>query len=1359
MDALIARLVANPHDEDALTRAHYAGTQDPRSYAVLLEKVGQGTQDPSYAAHWLSEAANVWSTTIGDAHHAARTLMIAIDKDPTQRTAAERLAQLYRDKQDQKALVALQERLAKQLAAVVYERPDVRDQLIAIYEELGRLWSEPPLSRPERALDNWRRLAELDPSNAYAIYAARELLKTQQQYSDALPYFAMEHALVDDPERKLALYRDEADIRRRINDLAGAAEALRTARSFQPDDPTLAQELGACIVDRVESGAAVPGSEKDEAAAIFVHLAETYDADYGLSYALSALRALPGHDRAMQLADHYAKQLERTAEIAPQYAAYVQANPNGFMAAEARVRAGSVRPPPPPRPSAAAVAPPSSGAWSAGGGSTGDSGLHRASAPPSRGDSVSSRSPADPAQRHDSGRGSQPPRAESPSVADLSAVLEEAQAEAQKGRKPQALQKFREALKIDPANPEALSWVEEHLRQKRMYADLRDVLLAASRVPTSSSDTRKAQLRDVAGLCESQLRDLETAIQAWKQICQLDRSDDNARDQLRRLLERGGRWDDLASLLEQEAMSAPDTEQKIALEKKVATLQEQKRKDPAAAAEAWARIAALSPEDDGAIQTAVKLFEKGERLDQAAQVIADNIAGISDKTARGTLLSKLGDLRNKMNDPGGSGDAYAEAAEALGQAKVWEQAEKGYLVAGRFSDAANAVDQRAQLVDGKAQAALYAHASELLQKAGDPGAAIAKLEQATEIDPTHDAWAQTLEAQYQEQGREADLVRWLLSRAEKLGDKARRVAARRTAAAVQRRLGDSEGARESLILLLSDGDDAEALGSLIDDAAEREDHTEQVEFLRRLGAITKDPQEKVAHALREAGILAEGLNDIEGAIERYESVYKTLLSPATGAPVDPRSRVALRAVADLEDSRDNAAGAANALEREMLLADGADRVDIAQRLARLYEGPLQDDKGAIKALEIVHASDAEDFDAISRLQVLSERADDWPRVATLMATLIEVEGDEEEASRMTRRLAEIQHEKLEKGDEALASLERLADGGDEPCREAYVALGDQLGWKGIVATKLVAWNESASGPARNEALRGAFDRFLDIGREADAARVAMELARSRAADPELARRLEDIGVSLKDLDALSVAHEILVRELSGPARAEELVRQAGVQVSAGVDPLEAMQHGESALTSVPPGDVEPLLEKLATLTQAPGHIIDLYERQVGRCRVPTDRLAALARAAQVAAERGANDRARGFFELALSGGVQEETIVALEGAARGGDERSGDTALRTILAEALAAGGQGSRDGGRTRGALLRRAAQIAKSDLGDVDRAFGWLGDAIVTHVDDASLDALDELGQSVGEMQRVEATLGAPWRRSSTGRWCASC
>lgn len=1328
METLVQRLVLNPHDEEALRFAHQAGGADPRAYAVLLEQVGERTTDPAYAAHWLNEAAAVWSTTLGDAHRAAHVLMIAIERDPTHRGAAERLAQLYRDKGDQKAVVALLERLVKALTPLLNDKPDVRSQLAALHEELGRLWGEPPLARPERALENWRRLLELDPQNVFAIYSAREIHKAQQQYADALPYFAMEQALVTDPERKLALFRDEAELRKRSGDGAGAVRALREARAASPEDVGLMQELGVAVIELLDGGKSVASDDKAAGAAAFVQLGETYDGEYGLSYAQSALRIEPGNDRAMQLADHYAKRLGRVDELRPQYTEYLRANPNGFMAGEAVRVVGAVPPPPPtPLPAPERV---SSSAGRSMAPAPAERGSQGAQQPaPVERPSASLPSPVSPPMERGSAS------APSPVAGDLRSLLEEAQSESQKGRKPQAFTRYREALQIDPANPEALSWVEDYLRQKRMYAELRDVLLAASRVPSVSAETRKAQLRDVAGLCESQLRDVDTAIVAWKQICQIDRGDEQAKDQLRRLLEKANRWDDLAMALEQEAMSAPDVEHKITLEKKLAALHDTKRKDPVAAGEAWARVAILAAGDESIIQTAVKLFERGERLDLAADVILENVANVEDENARASLQEKLGELRLKAGDAGGAGEAFQESARIRGTAKAWEAVEKAFVEAGRLNDAAAALDQRAELVSGREQAALLAQAADLYGRASDPSEAITRLERAVDLDPTSDAFSASLATLYRTEGRQADLVTFLLRRAEKLTDKARRVEARRAAAGLQRSLGDSEGARESLLLLLQDGDDPDALSELVTDAEQRGDYGECANLLRRLAAVTTEPLRKLDLALREATLYAQELSDPDGAVARYEAILTNL---------DPKCRAALRAIADIEAGRDNAAGQAGALERELDLAEGEERVEIASRLAQLYESPLDDPRRAIRALEIVHEADPEDYDAIARLERLAELVEDWPRVATLKASLIEVEGDEEEASRMTLRLAEILGQKLGKGDEALAALERLADQGDPPSRDAYVALGDSLGWKGVVATKLVTWHESSSGPERTAALRGAFDRFLEIGRDNDATRVAMELARSRHADPDMATRLEDLAVRTKDLDALSVAHEILVKELSGPDRARELVRQAEVQLAAGVEPAEAMRHGETGLTSVTPAEVEPLLGRLAALTEAPGHVIDLYERQVGRCRVPADRLAALSRAAQVAAQHGAMDRARGFFELSLAGGVQEDTLLALEAAARTGDSLHGGSTLRSLLADALAAGGQGSRDGGRTRAALLRRAANLALVDLGDVDRAFKWLGDALVTHVDDAALDSLSELGARTADMGRVEATLG---------------
>src|SRR3954465_14030916 len=212
IETLVRRLVENPHDQAAITQAHRSGQNDPRLYAGLLERVGKETLEPSLASHWYTEAANVWVTSLGDAHQAARALMSAIERDPTDGVPADRLAALYREKGDAKALVALLERRARALASVVRNDPALRAAGVAIHEELGRLWAEAPLGNPGKALDNYGKALEYDPKSEYAIYATRELLKASGRYGEAIPYFEMERALTPDTDRRLALYLDEAEV-------------------------------------------------------------------------------------------------------------------------------------------------------------------------------------------------------------------------------------------------------------------------------------------------------------------------------------------------------------------------------------------------------------------------------------------------------------------------------------------------------------------------------------------------------------------------------------------------------------------------------------------------------------------------------------------------------------------------------------------------------------------------------------------------------------------------------------------------------------------------------------------------------------------------------------------------------------------------------------------------------------------------------------------------------------------------------------------------------------------------------------------------------------------------------------------
>ena len=922
----------------------------------------------------------------------------------------------------------------------------------------------------------------------------------------------------------------------------------------------------------------------------------------------------------------------------------------------------------------------------------------------------------------------------------MQGILDAAQMLAGKGKKPEAFAKYKEVLESDPSHPEALAWTEDYLRSKRDYGQLRDVLLASIRAAGSSpnsTEMRKERLREVAGLCEGNLRDVDGAISAWRQLLALDRRDESARTALMRLLEKSQRWDELANVLEQEATIEHDVETKVFLEKRLARLQEEKRRDLVAAGEAWGRIARLVPDDDHAVMTASKLFERGDRNDLAAGIIAEAAAGIDDAVPRGQLLQRLAELREQLGEHIKAGDSFAEAADALRNGKLWDEADRLYSAAESWEKAANAAYQRGLLTgDLKQQAACYARAAEYLTRANRPEDALERLEEATEFDPLNDDYAAQLVDRYNAAGTIEKLVAFLTKRGDRLTDRSKRISIRREAAILcGTRLQDKELAREMWLKLLEDGDDREALERLIDDAVEREDHTEAATLLRRLGQNTVDKAEKARVALREAELLADGVGDIDTAISRYESILSDL---------DPTCRPALQAIADLQENRNALGEASDALERELkLVADIQERGQIAARLARLYE-KLDDPRNAIRALDLVRKADLEDFDALTRLCELCEITEQWGRVAELLVERIEIEADEQEVVVLTTKLAAILAEKLDRGDEALGALTDLADQGEASVRRAYIELGDKLGWKGIVASKLKEWwFDARHGTERTTALRGAFERFADVGRDADAVTVAIELVRTKGADKKLADHLEELAVKTGDHDALTIAHEVLTREVQGTDRAHELVRQAEVRARAGTARQDAMAHGEQGLGFIAPLDAEPLLERLAALAAKPADVIDLYERQITRSKAPPDRVRALGRAAQIASTRGQPERARGFFELGLSGAPAEETISVLESSAREGDRQSGGDRIRRALCSALAQGGHGARDGGRTRANLLRRAATIAHRDLNDAEQAFSWLGDALVAHVDGLTLDMLEQLGIDTNDAKRAESAL----------------
>ncbi len=922
MDSLADRLVRNPHDEQALANAHARGASDPIAYATLLERVAERTQDPAVACHWLSEAANVWSTSLSDPRRAAKLLMHAVERDPTHPLAASRLAQLYRDRGDDKALVALLEHRARAYVSLLPQHPQFRTELARMHEELGALWAD-TLGNQKKALENFRRAIEVDSSSRLAIYRARELCKDLGQLAEALPLYEAELWLETNLARKAILLRDESAVRRRLGDVPGSLRALEQARDIDPDDDGLKQEFSSLVLETIEAGSSVPESTRVRATTLLVELAETYPGDHGLAYAAGALDLEPGNDRAFQLFVHYADTSGVTANVAERSQSYLRKSPHGPLADIARTKANSA---------------------------------------------ISQREAARTEIRDPAFEDAEP--APRPNANALQNVLRQASELARNERRDDALQLYMSVLDSDAAHPEALVWTEDELRSRRDYARLRDVITRAVRAMQGPEtlELRKERLREVSSLCELSLRDTNGAVSALKQLLSLDRRDAVARANLVRLLERANRFDDLANLYEQEALAESDTTRKIELERLVFELHNSKRNDSLASAEALERIARIAPDNLAFSTEAIEALAKASLWDRALELglSAQSLATTNEDKA------KLADLRASSLE--GRGDSR-EAAEAHFTASTFspsaarlERSESAFIVAESWNRAAQAAVALAN-VDTTAAASHHYRAAEHWTRAGNLDEAITLLEPIVASDERHEAAAKLLAVGYESRGRFTDLVAMLRKQAQIRGGTAAIKLLKKVAHTEAKHLS-VEAARATWRDLLKIAPaDREALSWLADDAEKTGDYPEaarNVQTLREtLDAGERDQASLLL--LREADLLERA-----GDLRRARDIVNKLVD-LSGA-----THEWLTKVIDLSTMLNDNEGVASALRT--MLEYGYGGIEVRQKLSATRE-KLGDYAGALNALGDPHTLDE---DWIPRACTLARNAKDDVALAILI---------------------------------------------------------------------------------------------------------------------------------------------------------------------------------------------------------------------------------------------------------------------------------------------------------------------------------------------------------------------------------------
>jgi hypothetical protein len=897
----------------------------------------------------------------------------------------------------------------------------------------------------------------------------------------------------------------------------------------------------------------------------------------------------------------------------------------------------------------------------------------------------------------------------------------------------------RKILEIDPNDPEAFNLLESHHRKRRDYQSLRDLLLASTRSPGLSVDARKVRLREVATLSESKLRDAEGAISAFRGVVTLDPSDRDALRSLKRLLKKAERWDDLASVIDREALTTTDAQEKADLIHEIALIHRDKRNDPAETAEALRQLHGLRPDDAAVRDELCELCLQLNYLEDAARLLRERIEAAADEREKLRSLAQLaGLLHERLADPEA---AYATCEAILAiranDKATFERMERIDEEIGNSDRLLRTLERRTAQVSRNDRAALLVRMGIIADdKLGNTDKAAEYLGEALDIAPDNAEVLERLVQVFERSGNHGDLAELLRERAiiEK-APSARAALYRKLAEVLANDLHDEDSAVEAYEKLLSIESDEPALQYLRGVALARGQHEKLASLLRQLVVLAPTDDAKRDLEYERATLLRDELARPAEALLVFREIIEKL-DAGFGPAIDALELLA----GELEDKP----ALAIALERKLdRTSEAAARVRLAKQLADLTEHELDDKPRAIAALTAWSSASERDPEPRRRLQPLLRSEQRYAELVDTLDALATWEDALEARDAALIEAASIAFEQLKDAESAWKRLLPLAEEGHAEAEALLASIARKSERTPQLAALYVRLAQNADG-ARNQVAywRKAVEVFeQDLQQVEQALEAALRMLAADMSDRGSLELVDRLAIRAKAYKRLTQVYDRLLREAqSDEDKARLLARQATALEAD--EPDEALDRLLRACGVLP--DDEALLvrtEELAQKRKRTEDLLVVYDRRRARAQDDEGRLAALLRAAHacdtVLRDR---DRAMAYLKQALTIASTDELRERLTRAVRELDaarpEQGAESARRAFV---RAHRELADKAPPALASELIRRGAGVLVAELHDERSAFDFLrqGNALVP-LDDA---LYEKLLDSATRLKRLDA------------------
>ncbi|MFO0548190.1 MAG: tetratricopeptide repeat protein [Polyangiaceae bacterium] len=603
---------------------------------------------------------------------------------------------------------------------------------------------------------------------------------------------------------------------------------------------------------------------------------------------------------------------------------------------------------------------------------------------------------------------------------------------------PKAIEAQARALREEPNNAEALGELEQLAEQASAWDDLVRIL---SEIAESLGDPplARAYWLRLASIDE-RLGKIDEAAQRYLKVLAIDPADAEALEAMDALYRRTERWEDLIGVYRRRIDLTDDTSQREQLYSQMATVYEEKLGRPDEAIAAYRAVLGLEPTSMVALTALDGLFTRQSRWDELAENLEAQLQLAETDEQQTALMLRLGDLREtRMAQVETAIDIYREvldrdaenaaalaALERLGKTPehelpISEILEPLYRQNGDWQKLVGVYEvqvRRSDDPDRKVQlhhqiAALYEDAG------GDLDSAFTTMARALAEDPTSEATKQGLDRLARATERYADLAKVFEERAaaQLLGassdDEATAVSDPTVAVDLftmaarvyENDLGNADMAIAHYRKVLEiDNQNLPAAESLERIFRTSERWAELSEILQRKAEILDGLPDKKG-ALFQAAAIEE---DILGREDAAVGVYRKILD------LDQEELRAADALIKLYLAHSRWAELLGVyLQKADLVSDPEEKKNIYYQIGAVYERELRDVPQAIDTYNRVLEIDPTDLQALSRLDVLYQLAENWPELLTILQHEAELAQDPAESISYQYRIAELYEKRLD----------------------------------------------------------------------------------------------------------------------------------------------------------------------------------------------------------------------------------------------------------------------------------------------------------------------------------------------------------